>query len=367
MSRMSFAGSLVVAVLFGQSSIHAQDGPEPVNITTVDGVKLKGMFYPSSQKSAPTVIMLHPIGEGKGMKAPEWKSLALALQKANYSVMMFDFRGHGDSTTIDNEQAFWTNKMNFVNVKVKDPKDKTTIDVKDYIKQGNVYLPVLVNDIAAVRAYLDRRNDDSKDCNTSSIIIVGADTGATLGAIWINAEWHRYKFTPNPMFPFNIKLGTFATQPEGSDIIGAVFLTISPSLEKRKVKLESLLRIPCKDKGMAAAFFVGAEDKETALFTKGLVNKLKVKDNPKHAFIAPVEMPKTTLTGIKLLNKQLPTEKAIVDSLELYVPDEKRERVQKDFPNTNFMWRMPVAIVPARSKKGESNLVFDDYSKFIPQ
>ena len=147
--------------------------PENVNITTVDGVKLKAIFYPSTMKGAPTVIMLHPIGDKLGMTAPEWKSLAEALQRANYSVMTFDFRGHGDSTTIDDKKIFWSHKANS-NVKSKDPE---AIALKDYSKNGPAYYPVLVNDIAAVRAYLDRRNDDVKDCNTSSIIVIGADTG----------------------------------------------------------------------------------------------------------------------------------------------------------------------------------------------
>ena len=127
------------------------------------------------------------------MKVPEWKNLALSLQKAGYSVLMFDFRGHGDSTEIASPKDFWNAKANAANVR---SKSKDEIDVKDYIKQGSAYLPVLVNDIAAARAYLDRRNDNSKDCNTSSIIVIGADTGATLGAIWMNAEGYRYKYTP---------------------------------------------------------------------------------------------------------------------------------------------------------------------------
>src|SRR5205823_4505192 len=109
MSRISIAGRphwtvamLVASFLLASSRSHAQQpAPEPVNIITADAVKLKAVFYPSSMKGAPTVIMLHPIGEGNGMKAPEWKNLAESLQKANFSVIMFDFRGHGDSTTID--------------------------------------------------------------------------------------------------------------------------------------------------------------------------------------------------------------------------------------------------------------------------
>ena len=75
-----------------------------VKIVTADGVKLNANFYPSEKKNAPTVLMLHPIGDGKSSKAPEWKSLADALQKGGYAVLTFDFRGHGDSTTIGAER-----------------------------------------------------------------------------------------------------------------------------------------------------------------------------------------------------------------------------------------------------------------------
>ena len=212
MSRLSCAAFpplvtmlLLASVFSGETPAQGLAEPELVNITTADGVKLKGAFYKSAKMTAaPTVIMLHPIGDGKSMQTKEWKSLAEALQKANYSVMMFDFRGHGDSTTIDKQNLFWAMQANVTNVKTK---NKAEIEVKDYIKQGGAYLPVLVNDIAAVRAYLDSRNDDIKDCNTSSIIVIGADAGATLGALWINSEWYRYKFTPDKMYPlaFEIK------------------------------------------------------------------------------------------------------------------------------------------------------------------
>ena len=278
---LSSVALFIAAILNGPAPVLAQEpAPEPVHIMTVDGVKLKAVFYPSTMKSAPTVIMLHSIGDGKSMKAPEWKSLAESLQKAKYSVIMFDFRGHGDSTSIDDpgpKGAFWTKLPNSAFVKTK---EKDTIEVKDYIKSSSVagaYLPVLVNDIAAVRAYLDRRNDEAKDCNTSSLIVIGAEGGATLGALWINAESYRYKFTPHPMYPKNIKLGTFANSAEGNDIIGAVFLTIQPSFEKRTVSVAGLLKNACKDRGMAAAFFCGKDDAKSRDFAKTLESKLKLK------------------------------------------------------------------------------------------
>ncbi|MBM3994276.1 MAG: hypothetical protein FJ303_09020 [Planctomycetes bacterium] len=354
---------LVGATLLGSTSARAQDAAvaEPVNITTVDGVKLKGLFYPSAGRDAPTVIILHPINDKNGMKSPEWKNLAEALQKAKYSVMMFDFRGHGDSTSIDEANLFWSKPQNQISVKTK---NKQVIEVKDYIKQGNAYLPVLVNDIAAVRAYLERRNDTSKDCNTSNLIVIGAESGATLGALWINSEWYRYKFTPHPMFPQVLNRGTMAAKSEGVDIIAAVFLSVSPTLEKRSVKVEGLLKTACKDNGMAATFFCGSGDKSSANFAKNLESKLKVKNSNKHEFIGAVEL-NTDLTGMKLLQKGLKTEESIVKYLDAVVADRKVQREDREFANTFYVWRTSIGIFRARNNKTEKNLNFDDYSKFI--
>ena len=68
------------------------------------------------------------------------------------------------------------------------------------LEEASLAGPVLINDIAAVKCFLDRKNDTGA-CNTSSTILLGAETGATLGAIWLNAEWRRYKVVQNPVNP----------------------------------------------------------------------------------------------------------------------------------------------------------------------
>ncbi len=361
MSRVSCACFFLAAAWFpiSNESVRAQANAENVNILTVDGVKLRGQFYPAEKKCLATVIMLHSIGEGKSMKVAEWKKLAESLQKADYSVLMFDFRGHGESTEIASPNDFWKLKPNLAYVR---SKNKDEIDVKDYIKQGSAYLPVLVNDIAAARAYLDRRNDNSKDCNTSSIIVIGADAGATLGAIWMNAEGYRYKYTPGAT---PLMKGELAKTSEGNDIIGAVFLSISPKLENRKVSISSILKIACKDKGTAAYFLSGKDD---AKFAKTLETNLKVAKSGRHQFIGATEL-KTDLSGMKLLTKGTNADDAIMKYLDGVVDDRKAEWSDHDFEKSLYIWRSPLnpqMVVPAK-KRGEKTLVFDDYHKFIPQ
>lgn len=332
-------------------------------IVTADGVRLHATFYPSAKKASPTVIMLHPIGEGKSSKPQDWKNLAEALQKANYSVVTFDFRGHGDSTTIEDKDNFWKKPQNLANVR---SKDKETIDVKDYIKSGSTYLPVLVNDIAAVRAWLERRNDDSKDCNTSSLIVIGADNGATLGALWMNSEWHRYRYNP-PANVFVFAPKFLENRPEGKDIIGAVFLSVQPTLDKRTVSVSGLLKVACKDNATAAAFFVGKGDSKGHKLAKAIETSVKVKSSKKHDYIGAVEL-ETDLTGMKLLQKSLGTNKLIVQYLDNVIEDRKNDRIDREFTASYFMWKTPAGqFIQAKNKKGEKNLNFDDYNKFISQ
>jgi len=164
----------------------APRGGEPVKFTTIDGVDLHGLFFQSAKKDAPTVMFIHALGD----KAQRKEHLALAQElQASCSVLLFDLRGHGKSKDIDPEK-FWKYGPNAKLVKGA-PK-KTTIEYVDFDKS---YYPFIANDLAAAKAFLDRKNDTGA-CNTASTILIGAETGATLGAIWLNSEWYLYKLIP---------------------------------------------------------------------------------------------------------------------------------------------------------------------------
>ena len=47
---------------------------DKVRFTTVDGVEIQGLFYQGKKRNAPTVMMLHALGEDSRKKA--WASLA---------------------------------------------------------------------------------------------------------------------------------------------------------------------------------------------------------------------------------------------------------------------------------------------------
>jgi hypothetical protein len=348
-------GALVLAGAYlGEATASAQQG-EAARIVTVDGVRLNAVFYPKGSKNSATVIMLHPIGQGNNIRMPGWNTLAKELHKAGYSVLMFDFRGHGESTTIEDEKAFFS----FVPNRFK-LKEKETIDYKDYKTAAN-YLPVLVNDIAAVKAFLDRKNDAGV-CNTSNTIVIGADQGATLGAIWTNSEWSRYKYTP-PLN--NFMKPEFAKSPEGKDIIASVFLTPQPKLgATRTVALSSTLKIACKEQGMATLLFYGKDDVAARTYAKTLENALKpAKAGKKYEFIGSYDLP-TKLGGVQLLQDGLKTEDLITQYLDKVVMDRGNEWVERDAQNALSMWRFPMPVY-AKKQKGEKNLEFNDYQKYV--
>src|SRR5262249_48168274 len=76
---------------------------EKVRFPTADGVEIVGTYYPSARSKAPVAILLHALGDKSGTNA--WKGLAEELQK-KYSVLAFDFRGHGNSKNLSDPVEF---------------------------------------------------------------------------------------------------------------------------------------------------------------------------------------------------------------------------------------------------------------------
>ncbi len=358
--RARFLALLGFSVLsfFSLTNLHAQ-GPaskgENVRIPTVDGVELHGTLYASPKKGAPTVILLHALDTDNSQKKG-WVSLAETLQPS-FSVMAFDFRGHGKSTTLVDAKEFWSNPTNAKGVKMN-PKDKETINFKDFAKS---YYPVLVNDIAAVKAYLDRRND-ANVVNTASTFVIGAETGATLGAIWLNSEWHRNKLVFSPMVGL-----TPAAQPEGKEIIGAVWLSISPTLGSRSLVMSGILDVPCKQNATATVFMYGEQDTKGRDYAKAVEKAIKVKGSKQHDFIGPYEIPGTSLKGSGLLLKSLPTETRIMEYLKNVTAERSNEPYEREFMKTQYVWRNPGTKVTshARAAAIDRNLRFETYDKYL--
>lgn len=222
--------------------------PVEETFKTADGVQLHGMFHKSAGNpgSDPVVILLYPPGKDNDMNKGDWAGLADRLATAGFNVFRFDWRGHGKSTEIKDTDKFWnlgnpqpnpfTGLWNHRMIKGAPPPrskaaPKDTLKFTDFPNPPIRYAPVLLTDLAAVRAHLDAKND-SGDVNTSSIYLIGAGDAATLGFAWLAVEWNRPAFAPTPnqlgiapqyaYVPQDLR-GAF--EPAGADISACVWLT----------------------------------------------------------------------------------------------------------------------------------------------
>src|SRR5262249_46193211 len=137
------------------------------------------------------------------------------------------------------------------------------ISYKDFSSADHYYQ--MVNDVAAAKRYLDRKND-SGECNTSNLILIGAESGAALGALWLDWAWKNPK----------LKLGAFGMaqptrQNEGQDVACAVWLSITPSVGgTTKANVANWIRGPGREKKVPMAFLYGEKDTKAAAFAKSL-------------------------------------------------------------------------------------------------
>ncbi len=336
--------------------------PEKVRFESADGVQLQGTFYGSSKTNPPAVLMLHALGEDSKKKG--WTLLAEELQKRGFAVLTFDFRGHGLSTDLNDEKLFWANRANASLVKGF-PK-ATSID---YAGFNRAYYSYLCNDIAAARAYLDRKNDAGA-CNMSNLILIGADTGATLGAIWLHAEYYRVRLKPR--FAGDLR-PVPENRAEGNDAIGCVWLGINDKLGGTALTLSNTLYLPGKVKAVPMTFWYGEKDKKGKIAAEKLVDNLvaykkKGKDKEreeKYKLTSAVEVAGSKLSGSELLQKGLKTEKFLADYLELVVQEKNTEWVAREFLKTAYGWRSKQGQVFPANKKGEKNLYFkNDYNSY---
>jgi pimeloyl-ACP methyl ester carboxylesterase len=265
---------------------------DDVTINTIDGVELKGTFYKGRKgKDSPVALFLHAYG--KDRTKGNWDKLAKDLVAKDFAVMSFDFRGHGGSTTVT-PQNFWTMPQNAPGRHLSGNKNKTTISYKDFRAS---YLPYLVNDIAAVRHFLDKKNDAGA-CNTSNIFVVGDQEGAELGMLWIATEWQRDGTER--------KFGGAMPAQAGQDYAGAIWLSAKrvPANWNISKWYGPNLSAQARDK-VPMCFFYGdldAKGKDEADHYLKVVLKPPM-NTPVNAQTFGYPIKGTSLTGIDLLGK----------------------------------------------------------------
>lgn len=383
------AGALgVAACAFGAA--RGADDPKkelhnkPYTFESADGVKLSGYLWSNAgqpNKKDATIILLHDMTkEGGSSRDAGWDDLAEKLLTEGYSVFSFDFRGYGDSTQI-NPDKFWDLRKNPQNKLVRGSGKTPPPDTIKRADLEHAYYPYLVNDVAAAKAFLDRRND-SGEVNTSSVFVIGAGQGATIGALWMASQWHLQKADVGPLNNILIdpKTGKFSLQePEGKDQAGAFWLSVSPTLAERGMttSLHSWLGEAGGADRVPMVFLYGEKDEaakkvagdclqavvtgyraanEGAMKADEATEKkdedLKNRRNWKLPDTFKYKIEGTELGGSKLLGGDLNTDKLIVNSLNSIMKDRKNlETRKRDNDGAAFVWNFPKARVTIKAKE----------------
>jgi pimeloyl-ACP methyl ester carboxylesterase len=366
--RWPLGAALILALSTGQQA-GAQDKPakpEAVTFETQDGVKLSGTFYPSNKgKKAPTALLLHNLTKGGNSHEDGWDALAVALQKKDYAVLSFDFRGYGLSNQVIPRQ-FWTavtttapqvlyNRKYVKGFSLANPPE--TIDQKDFLPS---YYPVLTLDVAAAKAYLDRRNDNG-DLNASNFVLIGAGEGATVGAIWLASEWHRFRGVLPMGAGANPPLALYKleAEPEGRDQTAAIFLSISPTLGGNRIgNIDRYISEVGKVQKVPMLFVFGKQDKngdaDALKYMQDIVGRDYThggKRSDAFSYTGAYAVEGTMLAGSKLLNNALPTEGYIAKDYLDSVMEKKGgvEWRQRRFDEGVYFWNFQVGDkFPAR-------------------
>jgi pimeloyl-ACP methyl ester carboxylesterase len=254
--------------------------------------------------------------------------------------MTFDFRGHGESKII-NPEKFWNYPPNAQFSTKKPDLKKRTIDIKDF--RAN-YLPYLVADLVAARQDIDNRND-SGGCNSSNIVLIGAEEGAAVGMMWLASEYFRESIHPvntgrlpnSPPVPLIIAEGLRFDRAAGEDIAGAIWLSYTRSPNRITFPHQAVRTLVPRMREQIPMWFAhGAEDTVAAADATYLYEQVlqahKLKD--KTDFTSKYAIPKTKLRGASLLGKpELNVEETIEKFLKKMV--DRRPNEAKKIRNAN--------------------------------
>jgi pimeloyl-ACP methyl ester carboxylesterase len=340
MRRLAF-GRLACSLLAGlalacwpQAGLAAE--PERVKFDTYDQVEIHGTYYPGDLASkSPSALVLHALGGSS--REEGWDNLAKELQKKHFAVLLFDFRGHGESTAIGTD--FWRMPGNSSLKSYRPGKLKDQISFKDFTTMQN-WLS-LVNDIQAAKRFLDRKNDSS-ECNSANLVVIGAESSAALGALWIATEWqHPRMLNRFPPVPAN------RGEMEGQDIECAVWLSFSPhiSVDRTKFTLhpDSWLANPVRDK-VPMCFIYGEQDTKSKSYALHLYDGvMHARRDKKVKLTVEKGMKDTKLAGRELLGKpSLNTEELIVTYVSKVIDDRGANPWSKRDVDRTILARVPV-------------------------
>jgi pimeloyl-ACP methyl ester carboxylesterase len=264
--------------------------PKNSIVATKDGVQLGITYFASDegQDSVP-VVLLHDYKESRMV----FNGLARALQNPqgpddlSLAVITFDFRGHGESKTIQGPGG-QTKKIDAAKLR------------------NNDYLAMVNFDMEAIRKFLVGKND-AGELNLNKLCLVGVGMGANVATYWAARDW-----SAPPL----------ALVKQGQDVKGLV--QVSPKWSYRSLPLVRPLKHPAIRSEISTMIVWGAEDRKANRDAKNIYKILERfhPEPPRDQLeekkdLFEVELP-TSLHGSELLTnpqfRMLPLLKAFIDA-----------------------------------------------------
>jgi len=343
----------------------AGDGKR-VTFDTQDGVTLEGTFFaaspvaPATAKDA-TVLILHNIDKAKGGSSHQdkWDALADTLSNQGYSVLSFDFRGLGNSHSVHPD--FWDKLKNphnalYVKGANKNPLPDS-IKFEDF-KDNSAYYPYLVNDISAAKTWLDQASDSGR-ANSSNLVVIGAGEGATLGAMWMASQMHLKKVS---QIDQRTGLPTL-DEPEGRDVVGAVWLSISPKFgsSEASTAVKKWAVDMAVDNKVRMAFVYGAKEEGADSFAqqavKAIDNKAQQEKKDVSGFTNTKALEDSKLSGSELLNDDTLRDTWIPKYVNKILDERGPKNARKhDVKMDTFVWTFPGTVAIPAKQSGEDNI-----------
>ncbi|MCX7425473.1 MAG: alpha/beta fold hydrolase [Planctomycetia bacterium] len=193
--------------------------PEPVDMLTRDGVRLKTTFFPGTKgKETAPVILLHMF---KGSRN-DYRGLAPYLQAQGHAVLVPDLRGHGDSTAL---------------------RDSTKTLDADTMPRAS-FLGMVAGDMEECKKFLMGKNNKG-ELNINKLCIVGAEMGAIVAADYARLDWS---------WP------ALATGKQGQDVRALVL--ISPQWSSHGLQMKDAMASPAVRGGISVMLVVGKENSQ---------------------------------------------------------------------------------------------------------
>jgi pimeloyl-ACP methyl ester carboxylesterase len=207
--------------------------PEPISLTTADGVQLKGTYFPATARTAAQskqttpVVMLHDYKSNRAV----FNSLISQLQapaeqgadRPYFAVISIDLRAHGES------------------VKQLLPSGvPVDLDAAKLSKEG--LAAMAARDMEAVRTFLVEKND-AGDLNINKLCLVGSGMGASVAANWALADW-----TAPPL----------AVGKQGQDV--KAIALVSPMWSYRGLSMQEPMKFAPLKQNVAWLLIAGGQD-----------------------------------------------------------------------------------------------------------